>query len=39
VSYWLVIRRRGKPLYFAAELIVFLLAFVSPLRALANGNL
>ena len=39
VSYWLVFGRRGKPLYFAAALIVFLLAFVSPFSALANGYL
>jgi len=39
VGYWLVFRRRGKPFYFAAALIVFLLAFVSPFSALANGYL
>src|ERR1700730_13553111 len=39
VSYWLVFGRRGQPLYFAAALIVFLLAFVSPFSALANGYL
>jgi putative membrane protein len=39
VGYWLVFGRRGKPLYFAAALIVFLLAFVSPFSALANGYL
>jgi len=39
VGYWLVFGRRGKPLYFAGALIVFLLAFVSPFSALANGYL
>ena len=39
VGYWLVFGRRGKPLYFAAALIAFLLAFVSPFSALANGYL
>src|SRR6476660_4188717 len=39
VTYWLVFGRRGKPLYFAGALIVFLLAFVSPFSALANGYL
>jgi len=39
VGYWIAFGRRGKPLYFAAALIVFLLAFVSPFSALANGYL
>src|SRR5258705_7825843 len=39
VGYFLAFGRRGKPLYFAAALIVFLLAFVSPFSALANGYL
>jgi len=30
-------RRRGRPLYFAGAIVVFLLALVSPLSALANG--
>lgn len=37
VAYWLSFGRRGWPLYFIAALLVFLLAFISPLNALANG--
>jgi cytochrome c oxidase assembly factor CtaG len=37
VIYWLVFRRRGRPLYFASAVVVFLLALVSPLSTLANG--
>jgi putative membrane protein len=37
VGYWLAFGRRGRPLYFAAAIVVFLLALVSPLNALANG--
>src|SRR5262249_47958308 len=37
VIYWLVFRRRGRALYFAGAIVVFLLALVSPLSALANG--
>ena len=35
--YWLAFGRRGRPLYFAGAIIVFLLALISPLSALANG--
>src|SRR2546430_5786166 len=31
--------QRGRPVYFAAALVLFLLAFISPLSALANGYL
>jgi cytochrome c oxidase assembly factor CtaG len=37
VVYWLAFGRQGKPLYFAGALVVFLLALVSPLGALASG--
>ena len=37
VGYWLAFGRRGRALYFAGAAVVFLLAFVSPLNALANG--
>jgi len=37
VGYWLAFGKRGRPLYFAAAIFVFLLALVSPLSALANG--
>src|SRR5260370_38898520 len=36
VGYFLAFRQRGRPLYFAAALFVLLLAFISPLSALAN---
>jgi hypothetical protein len=39
VGYLLAFRRRGRPVYFAAALVVFLLAFMSPFSALANGYL
>ena len=39
VGYFLAFGRRGRPLYFAAALVVFLLAFISPFSALANGYL
>ncbi|HJX81028.1 MAG TPA: cytochrome c oxidase assembly protein, partial [Candidatus Udaeobacter sp.] len=39
VSYFLAFGRRGRPLYFASALVVFLLAFISPFSALANGYL
>jgi putative membrane protein len=39
MSYWLAFGRRGRPLYFAAALVIFVLAFVSPLSTLANGYL
>src|SRR6266566_8437328 len=35
VGYLLAFRRRGRPVYFAAALVLFLLAFISPFSALA----
>lgn len=37
VGYWFFFGRRGRPLYFVGAVVVFLLAFISPLSALANG--
>jgi putative membrane protein len=37
MGYWLTFGRRGKPFYFASAIVVFLLALISPLSALANG--
>jgi putative membrane protein len=37
LAYWLAFGRRGRPLYFTGAMVVFLLALVSPLSALANG--
>jgi putative membrane protein len=37
LAYWLAFGRRGRPLYFAGAIVVFLIALVSPLSALANG--
>lgn len=37
VAYWLAFGRQGRPLYFAGAIVVFLLAMVSPLSALADG--
>jgi putative membrane protein len=39
VGYFLAFGQRGRPLYFAAALVVLLLAFISPFSALANGYL
>jgi cytochrome c oxidase assembly factor CtaG len=39
VGYFLFFRRRGRPAYLASALLVFLLALVSPLSALADGYL
>jgi len=39
VGYFLAFGRRGRRLYFAAALVVFLFAFISPFSALANGYL
>src|SRR5207244_7347902 len=39
VGYFLAFGQRGRPLYFAAAVVVFLLAFISPFSALANGYL
>ena len=37
LAYSLAFKRRGRPLLFAGAIVVFLLALVSPLNALANG--
>ena len=37
VAYWLAFGQRGRPFYFAGAILVFLLALVSPLSALASG--
>jgi putative membrane protein len=37
VGYWFFFGRRGRPLYFVGAVVVFLLALISPLSALANG--
>jgi len=39
IGYFLAFGRRGRPLYFAGAVVVFLLAFISPFSALANGYL
>src|SRR5438105_11198526 len=39
VGYFLAFGQRGRPLYFAAAVVVFLLALISPFNALANGYL
>jgi len=39
IGYFLTFGKRGRPLYFAAALAVFLLSFISPVNALANGYL
>src|SRR5437660_12653136 len=39
VGYFLAFGQRGRPLYFAAALVVFLFAFISPFSELANGYL
>ena len=39
IGYFLAFGRRGRSLYFAAAVGVFLLAFISPFSALANGYL
>jgi len=38
-GYFLAFRRRGRPAYFGAALVVFLLALTSPVNALADGYL
>lgn len=38
-AYFFAFGQRGRPLYFAAAVAVFVLAFVSPFGALANGYL
>src|SRR5437879_2378956 len=39
VGYFRTFGQRGRPLYFGAALVVFLLALMSPFSALANGYL
>ncbi len=39
IGYFLAFGQRGRPLYFAAAVVVFLLALISPFSALANGYL
>ena len=39
VGYFLAFGQRGRPLYFAAAVVMFLLAFISPFNALASGYL
>src|SRR6266576_4298507 len=39
IGYFLAFGRRGRPLYFAGAVGVFLLALISPFSALANGYL
>src|SRR5712671_7354578 len=39
VGYFVTFGQRGRPVYFAAALALFLLAFLSPFSALANGYL
>ena len=38
-GYFLAFRRRGRPAYLGAALVVFLVALISPLSALADGYL
>jgi len=38
-GYFLAFRRRGRPAYFSAALVVFLVALISPVNALADGYL
>src|SRR5437773_12375695 len=39
VGYFLAFRLRGRPIYLGAALIIFVVALMSPLNALANGYL
>src|SRR5438874_4686473 len=39
LGYFLAFGQRGRPLYFAAAVVLFLFAFISPFGALANGYL
>jgi cytochrome c oxidase assembly factor CtaG len=39
VGYFLAFGQRGRSLYFVAAIVLFLLAFLSPFSALANGYL
>jgi putative membrane protein len=38
-GYFLAFRQRGRPAYFVAALVIFLVAFLSPMSALADGYL
>ena len=38
-GYFLAFRRRGRPAYLGAALVIFLFAFISPVNALADGYL
>jgi putative membrane protein len=39
IGYFLAFGKRGRPIYFVAAVVVFLLSFISPINALANGYL
>ena len=39
IGYFLGFGQRGRPLYFVAAVVLFLLSFISPFSALANGYL
>ena len=39
IGYFLAFGRRGRPLYFAAAVVLFLLSFISPFSVLATGYL
>ncbi len=39
VGYFVIFGQRGRPVYFIAALAIFLLSFISPVNALANGYL
>jgi putative membrane protein len=39
VGYFLAFRRRGRPVYLGAALVIFLFALISPVNALAEGYL
>ena len=39
VGYFVIFGQRGRPVYFVAALAIFLLSFISPVNALANGYL
>src|SRR5438067_12223788 len=39
IGYFFAFGQRGRPLYFAAAVVVFLLALISPFSALAKGYL
>jgi putative membrane protein len=39
IGYFLAFGQRGRPIYLVAAVVVFLLSFISPVNALANGYL